>query len=114
MHGRPQRYAAPGGISAPRARGTTMQPTRPTLLPLTLACIFLTAGCAPQASKTPTSAPTRTVELARRGCTVPFELNSNKIYLNVKVNDAGPWPFVLDMGSNHSLLDLDLARELKL
>src|SRR4051794_16662779 len=94
-----------------------------TIIALTFACVFLTGGptiqkCCAQTPATqtgaPTTAPASTVELQRGGCTVPFELNSNKIYLNVKVNDSGPWPFVLDMGSNHSLLDLDLARELKL
>src|SRR3954451_6049045 len=94
-----------------------------TIIALTFACVFLTGGptiqkCCAQTPATqtgaPTTAPASTVELQRGGGTVPFELNSNKIYLNVKVNDGGPWPFVLDMGSNHSLLDLDLARELKL
>src|SRR3954471_4942067 len=94
-----------------------------TIIALTFACVFLTGGptiqkCCAQTPATQTGAPTTaaasTVELQRGGCTVPFELNSNKIHLNVKVNDSGPWPFVLDMGSNHSLLDLDLARELKL
>src|SRR4051812_32818296 len=94
-----------------------------TIFALIFACVFLTGRpsiqkCCAQTPATqttaPTSVPASTVDLQRGGCTVPFELNSNKIYLNVKVNDTGPWPFVLDMGSNHSLLDLDLARELKL
>jgi len=76
---------------------------------LVIICVFPTGRLVAQAP-----AQTKPVELASGGCSVTFELNSNKIYLKVQVNDSGPWPFVLDMGSNHSLLDLDVARELKL
>jgi hypothetical protein len=95
--------------------------TRYLLVALITTLAWAAVGCTLHTSKSeapsPTSAapaPARTVELPRGRFTVPFELNSNKIYLNVKVNDTGPWPCVLDMGSNHSLLDIDLARELKL
>jgi hypothetical protein len=53
-------------------------------------------------------------QLQGESCTAPFELNSNKIYVQVKVNGRGPWPFVMDTGAYHSIIDLELARELEL
>lgn len=91
-----------------------MRSIRQATIPLAIAWILLMSRVLMAQTSATAAAPARTVELERGGCTVPFELNSNKVYLNVKVNDTGPWPFVLDMGSNHSLLDLDLARQLKL
>lgn len=86
-----------------------MRLIRHAIIFLIITCVFPTGRLVAQ-----TPGPANVVELAPGGCTVPFELNSNKIYVKVKVNDTGPWPFVLDMGSSHSLLDLDLTRELKL
>jgi hypothetical protein len=91
-----------------------MRPICHTAIRLAIACVFLTGWLEAQTCGAQTTVTAKTVQLERGECTVPFELSSNKIYLKVKVNDSGPWPFVLDMGSNHSLLDLDLARELKL
>src|SRR5262245_28917289 len=97
-----------------------MQLIRPVPMLLAIVCLVPSGGgliaqtFPAKKSTAPASAPARTVELEHGTSTVPFELNSNKIYLDVKVNDTGPWPFVLDMGSSHSLLDLDLARQHKL
>ena len=43
---------------------------------------------------------------------VTFELNSNKIYLPVKVNSKGPYSFVLDTGSVSNVLDAERAKSL--
>lgn len=44
--------------------------------------------------------------------TIPFELASNKIYIETKVNGQGPYPFVLDTGAPFSVIDWDLAEKL--
>ena len=41
--------------------------------------------------------------------TLPFELASNKIYMQTTVNGKGPFPFVLDTGAPYTVLDWDLA-----
>lgn len=43
---------------------------------------------------------------------MPFELNSNKVYLPVRVNDRGPFWFVLDTGSISNVVDSDRGQEL--
>jgi hypothetical protein len=43
---------------------------------------------------------------------IPFELNSDKIYLHVKLNDSGPYWLVLDTGSPGMILDTGVAKEL--
>ena len=45
---------------------------------------------------------------------LPFELASNKIYMQTAVNGAGPYPFVLDTGAPFTVLDWALADELRL
>src|SRR5688572_22539501 len=44
--------------------------------------------------------------------TLPFELASNKIYMQTTVNGKGPFPFVLDTGAPYTVLDWDLAEGL--
>jgi len=43
---------------------------------------------------------------------IPFELNSDKIYLAVKINQKGPYWLVLDTGSPGMILDTRVANEL--
>ena len=43
---------------------------------------------------------------------VPFELNSNKVYLPVRVSGKGPYPFVLDTGSISNVVDAERAKAL--
>src|SRR5690348_12979456 len=43
---------------------------------------------------------------------IPFEINLNKIYLNVRVNDKGPLSFILDSGAAFDVLDDEWARTL--
>jgi hypothetical protein len=45
---------------------------------------------------------------------IPFELNSNKIYLHVRVDGGERRWFILDSGCPVTAIDLELARELKL
>ena len=45
---------------------------------------------------------------------MPFEMNSNKIYLPVKINDQGPVWFILDTGSVFNVIDNDRAESLKI
>jgi outer membrane lipoprotein-sorting protein len=46
--------------------------------------------------------------------TVPFELVSNHIYFEAKVNDSPPLSFLLDTGAQLSYLDFSRAEELKI
>lgn len=41
-----------------------------------------------------------------------FELNSNHIYCPVRVNDTGPYWFMLDSGAIFNVLDTELAKSL--
>jgi len=43
---------------------------------------------------------------------IPFELNSDKMYLQVKINNSGPYWLVLDTGSPGMILDTQVAKEL--
>ena len=45
---------------------------------------------------------------------IPFEINANKIYLRVKINDAGPFWFILDSGAAFDVVDSKQARALGL
>lgn len=46
--------------------------------------------------------------------TIPFELRSNKITVDTKVNAEGPYPFVVDTGAPMTVLDWPLAQKLGL
>jgi hypothetical protein len=48
----------------------------------------------------------------RNALDIPFELNSDKMYLRVKINDGGPYWLVLDTGSPGMILDTRVAEEL--
>lgn len=41
---------------------------------------------------------------------IPFEINANKIYLRVHVNNKGPFSFILDSGAAFDVLDEEQAR----
>jgi hypothetical protein len=43
---------------------------------------------------------------------VAFELNANKIYIPVRVNNAGPYWFILDTGSISNAVDTEIAKSL--
>jgi hypothetical protein len=45
---------------------------------------------------------------------IPFELNANKIYLSVHVNNKGPLSFILDSGAAFDVLDEKWARALNM
>jgi hypothetical protein len=45
---------------------------------------------------------------------IPFELNSNKIYLTVKIDGSEPRPFILDSGCPVTAIEMTVARALKL
>ena len=45
---------------------------------------------------------------------IPFEMNSNKIYLPVRVNGSGPYWFVLDSGAPQTEIDMPLGKRLGL
>ncbi len=45
---------------------------------------------------------------------IPFELNANKIYLSVLVNNKGPLSFILDSGAAFDVLDEEWARALNM
>ncbi len=76
---------------------------------LTGALVLLTAG--------PSAAQFRpggevVFDNGRSAVGIPFELNSDKIYLHVKLNDSGPYWLVLDTGSPGMILDTGVAKEL--
>lgn len=45
---------------------------------------------------------------------VPFELSGNKIYVQVKIRDSGPYWFALDTGSPGAVIDTRLAKDLRI
>jgi predicted aspartyl protease len=45
---------------------------------------------------------------------IPFELNANKIYLSVRVNEKGPLSFILDSGAAFDVLDTEQAKALNM
>jgi len=79
---------------------------RKTLFPYLLIAIALTASSshALQTTKTAAAAPV----------SIPFELVTRHIVLQVKVNNSRPLSFVLDTGDRVGIIDIDVARELGL
>ena len=57
-----------------------------------------------------------TYQFIVRGGQTPigFELNANKIYLPIRVNNRGPYWFILDTGSVSNVVDTDLANRLSI
>lgn len=51
---------------------------------------------------------------AARSWTIPFEYSNGKIFVDVKVNGTGPYPFAMDTGSPPTIIDTELAKELDL
>ena len=45
---------------------------------------------------------------------IGFELNANKIYLPIRVNNRGPYWFILDTGSVSNVVDTDVANRLSI
>ncbi len=45
---------------------------------------------------------------------LPFQLMDNRIFLETKINGAGPYQFILDTGSSSNVVDTAVARELSL
>src|SRR5438876_9798457 len=43
---------------------------------------------------------------------IPFQLNANKIYLSLRVNNQGPLSFILDSGAAFDVLDEERAKAL--
>lgn len=54
------------------------------------------------------------VALVSSAQAISFELNSNKIYLPVKVNGQGPYSFILDTGSISNVVDVERVKSLKI
>jgi hypothetical protein len=75
---------------------------------------ILTAGLAAHAFAQPGSPQPEAAKPEPALLTLPFELASNKIYMQTDVNGEGPYPFVLDTGAPFSVLDWDLADSLKI
>jgi hypothetical protein len=45
---------------------------------------------------------------------ISFELTSNKIYLPTRINDQGPYEFILDTGSISNVVDMERAKALRI
>ncbi len=60
-----------------------------------------------QVEAAPATASSKAPSLA-----LSFELSSNKIYMQTKVNGQGPFPFVLDTGAPFTVVDWELAQSL--
>ena len=73
-------------------------------------CCLAGVGAAMQAAPAPSEAK----QSARRVARIPFELNGNMIYLQVRVNDSRPLWFALDTGAYHSILNLPVVQALNL
>ena len=54
------------------------------------------------------------VALAAKSEAVTFDFTSNKIYLPVKVNNKGPYSFILDTGAIWNVIDVECAKALKI
>src|SRR5205085_12471666 len=50
----------------------------------------------------------------KHSANISFELNSNKIFLPVRINGGEPRWFVLDSGCPVTAVDMDVAKELRL
>lgn len=81
---------------------------------LLLACISGLAGGFAQSQSPEQTQPSLTYRFtgALRQTHIPFQLNSNHIYVLVRVNGSGPHWFMLDSGSIFDVLDTDVARGL--
>jgi len=79
---------------------------RKTLFPFLLMAIGLAASSSPalQTTKPVAAAPV----------SVPFDLVTRHIILQVKVNNSRPLSFVLDTGDRVGIIDIDVAKELGL
>ncbi len=69
------------------------------------------------AAHQPASAPagqTPRVTLAADSVAVPLRIVAGRPILDARINGRGPYPLLLDTGAHGSVLDLALARELKL
>ncbi|HEU5236461.1 MAG TPA: aspartyl protease family protein [Pyrinomonadaceae bacterium] len=79
---------------------------RKTLFPFLLIAIGLAASSSPalQTTKPVAAAPV----------SVPFDLVTRHIVLQVKVNNSRPLSFVLDTGDRVGIIDIDVAKELGL
>ncbi len=65
--------------------------------------------------KRPTPPPPDTqFPVGSHSVTLPFTLVESRIVLPVRVNGEGPYPFMLDTGTSASMLDIGLAKRLKL
>src|SRR6266446_1213549 len=83
------------------------------LIPSILVCA---TGQQPQSKvpvqNQPQSAPLTTFTSGTSALHIPFELSSNVIFLEVRVNGSGPLWFVLDTGAAGTLLDTNRAKTL--
>src|SRR5215475_10377166 len=79
---------------------------RKTLFPFFLIAIALTARSshALQTTKTAAAAPV----------SIPFELVTRHIVLQIRINNSRPLSFVLDTGDRVGIVDIDVAKELGL
>ena len=74
-------------------------------------CCLVVVGAATQQAPPSEGAARRS---AQRVARVPFELNGNMIYLQVRVNDSRPLWFALDTGAYNSIINLPVAQALSL
>lgn len=81
-----------------------------------LVLLAAVAATAPRpAARQPVAEPTEEALINgdSSAVTLPFQLIDNRIFLEVRVNDGGPFRFILDSGSGN-LLEMRTARELGL
>lgn len=62
----------------------------------------------------PAAEPQPRCELAGDSVAVPMRLENGRIFLDVRVNGQGPFPFILDTGAHGSVFDSAFAQEVKL
>ena len=62
----------------------------------------------------PKPVPTFRFASGQSALKIPFELSNNLILLQARVNDSPPRWFIFDTGANASVIDAQLAKELKL
>jgi Aspartyl protease/PDZ domain len=67
-----------------------------------------------KAAQNPSRPPTVRFISANNSVKIPFELSSNLILLQAKVNDSGPLWFILDTGADSTVIDSELAKDLRL
>lgn len=73
------------------------------------AAIGIAAAAEAQETRARRGTPTTAVW---REWDMPFELSAGKVFVEVRVNGEGPYPFVLDTGSPTAVVDLHLAEAL--